>query len=765
MKNIKFLIIILVLTFTSCEKKEDNIYMGSRSCQVCHQEFYKLWSTSFHGLSMQNFNDEFAQNKLSPCLQSIKVGNSNYQYIFKKNKAYIFESPGNIFYPIELVLGGKYVYYFLTPLENGKLQTLPLGYDVKLHEWFDITSSSIRMHQAQNDEALPWTDRRYTFNSACYDCHVSQLTSTYNIENDSYQSVWLENGINCETCHGPAEKHNSKFLEAKEKGLAPDSSYLKTFTRSRGYSKETVDASCSYCHAKEIRLTEAYIPGEDFFQHFDLICAENTDYYPDARDLGENYTLGSWLMSPCRADEGMDCLHCHTSSGRFRQKDTPNTACLPCHQNRVENASLHTHHSENSPGNECIACHMPKTHFARMDRSDHSMRPPVPALTSSYGSPNACNDCHTNKSPQWAESFILEHFSGKWQNRSIIYANYLDQLRKGESEHLDDILTYIKKPLDEFSLTSMIRALDNFKNDRIKVLLNEFLNHKSPLIRSSAASGLGKYRDPFIDNALIEATKDSVLLVRVRAVAEILDLDTASLEHDYKPSYKKAIGEYKQSLIAYPDEESSHYNLGHFHEMRGENKQALKSYKHALKLRPELSQAANNMGMIYYENAQIDSALYFLQEAVRHQANDAAPYLNLGLLYAELSYTQEAISQLEISLQKEASATAAYNLAVLYSKLNPKKSLENATLAHRLQPHNSKYSYTLAYYLSEQGKCPEAMSILQSSVDEDRASFNIYYLLSSLYKNSGKTQEKQKLEKKIKRDKTLSYKEKEILTK
>jgi len=48
-----------------------------------------------------------------------------------------------------------------------------------------------------------------------------------------------------------------------------------------------------------ISLTEEYIPGEDFFQHFDLVGPEHPDFYPDGRDLGENYTYTSWLMSPC----------------------------------------------------------------------------------------------------------------------------------------------------------------------------------------------------------------------------------------------------------------------------------------------------------------------------------------------------------------------------------------------------------------------------------------------------------------------------------
>ena len=46
------------------------------------------------------------------------------------------------------------------------------------------------------------------------------------------------------------------------------------------------------------RCRRPFQPGDKFFDHFDLITLEHADYYPDGRDLGENYTFTSWLMSP-----------------------------------------------------------------------------------------------------------------------------------------------------------------------------------------------------------------------------------------------------------------------------------------------------------------------------------------------------------------------------------------------------------------------------------------------------------------------------------
>ena len=42
-----------------------------------------------------------------------------------------------------------------------------------------------------------------------------------------------------------------------------------------------------------------FTPGDRYLDHYDLVALENPDFYPDGRDLGENYTYTLWRMSPC----------------------------------------------------------------------------------------------------------------------------------------------------------------------------------------------------------------------------------------------------------------------------------------------------------------------------------------------------------------------------------------------------------------------------------------------------------------------------------
>ena len=257
---------------------------------------------------------------------------------------------------------------------------------------------------------MSWKDPGYTFNTGCYNCHVSQLSTNYDLKTDTYKTTWAEPGINCETCHGPSAEHN-RVMKETPKGQQPRDMKIISVKK---FTPEQHNATCSGCHAKMSPVTAAYPPGDRFFDHYDLATLEDPDFYPDGRDLGENYTYTSWLMSPCAKAGKINCVTCHTSSGRYRFKaeEKANDACMPCHEKQVKNAPAHTHHKPDSPANKCISCHMPMTSFARMNRTDHSMLPPTPSATIAYKSPNACNLCHTDKDAAWADKYVRE-----WRTR------------------------------------------------------------------------------------------------------------------------------------------------------------------------------------------------------------------------------------------------------------------------------------------------------------------------------------------------------------
>jgi tetratricopeptide (TPR) repeat protein len=700
---------------------------------------------------MQPYTAEFAKKNLTPQAKEVKIGKFSYRAEITDNTGWVLEKrpKGQKKYKIEHALGGKNVYYFLTPFPRGRLQTLPLAYDVKKKEWFDTAASGIRHFPgAERDQPVSWLDPAYTFNTSCYSCHVSQLTMDYDLKTDTYKTTWAEPGINCETCHGPSEEHNRVCREAPKGTVPKDLKIILT----KPFTAEQHNASCSVCHAKMSPVTATFTPGERFFDHFDLATLEDPDFYPDGRDLGENYTYTSWMMSPCAKAGGLHCVKCHTSSGRyrFREEKDANNACMPCHRERVENAVAHTHHREGSPGNKCISCHMPMTSFAHMNRSDHSMLPPTPAATIAYKSPNACNLCHTDKDAAWADKHVREWRPRDYQAPVLRRSTLIEAARKRDWSKLPEMLGYITgKDRDVVFATSLIRMVPASGDPRIVPVLCRAIKDPSPLVRAAAADALQHVSTKESFNALLEAIGDDYRLVRVRAAGSLIGFQGFPLPEADRGRVETALKEYLTSILSRPDQWSSHYNLGNAYLSLGDTKQAIASYDTALKLEPRAVPAMVNESMAYARLGENNKAEEFLQKALKVAPGNAAANFNMGLLKAEQKDLKGAEGHLKAALKADPQmAQAALNLCIVVSKDRINEAMTYCKKAADLRPQEPRYAYTLAFYQLQKGDEKDAVKTLGTLIEKQPTFADAYLLLGGTYEKQDKKEEAEKIYKK-----------------
>ncbi|HVO84478.1 MAG TPA: tetratricopeptide repeat protein, partial [Syntrophobacteria bacterium] len=568
----------------------------------------------------------------------------------------------------------------------------------------------------------------------------SQLSTNFNLKTDTYKTTWAEPGINCETCHGPSKEHN-EVMRATPKGeLPPDLKIISV----KKFTNEQHNASCGSCHAKMSPVTTTFKPGDRFFDHFDIATLDDRDYYPDGRDLGENYTYTSWLMSPCVKSGQLNCIKCHTSSGRFRfrAEEKANEACLPCHAERVANAAAHTRHKADGPGNRCISCHMPMTGFARMNRTDHSMLPPAPAATIAYGSPNACNICHADKDAAWADRYVREWRERDYQAPVLYRAGLIESARKRDWKRLPEMLDYITGPnREEVFAASLIRLTMTVENERVLPALLKAVKDPSPLVRATAADALSfrLTRESF--QALVEATGDSYRLVRVRAAAALAQFPAPLLKEADAGRLKTATAEYLTSITARPDQWDSHYNLGNYYLARGEFQQALASYDTALRLEPQAVLAMVNASIAYARLGENDKAEKSLQRALKVAPQSGAANFNMGLLKAELNQPKEAERYLRAAFKADPQmAAAAYNLCVLTAKDRMDEAVTWCRKAAELRPQEPKYAYTLAFYQRQNGDSKGAIATLQNLVKQRPGYVDAYFLLADFHMQQGERQ-------------------------
>lgn len=711
---------------------------GSASCRDCHETFYQLWSTSNHGLAMQPFTAQLAADRLTPLEQAVVIGPNEYSVDLTPGQPCVIEKrpDGEARYPILHAMGGKNVYYFLTLLERGMLQTLPLAYDVRQKAWFDMAASGIRHIAGAGERPVDWRDRAYTFNTSCYGCHVSQLTTNYDPATDGYHTVWAEPGINCETCHGPAAEHDRLFRETPS-GKPPAAPGIIS---TRPFTVQQTNDLCLSCHAKAYVITPSFGPGDRYFDHYGLVALEDPDFYPDGRDLGENYTATTWLISPCVASGELGCMHCHTSSGRYRfQGAEANNACAPCHQDKVGQPAAHTRHEADSAGNRCISCHMPRTEFARMVRHDHSMAPPAPAATQAFGSPNACTICHSDKDAAWADAHVREWRPRDYQAPLLERAGWVAAARKGDWARLPDMLAYLSRddrnPVFAASLLRLIRGCPS--SEKWPAIIAA-LEDDAPLVRSAAAEALDGFVTAASVDALMKACRDEYRLVRIHAAASLSSLPAGQLEQDDQLALQQASAEWVASMKSRLDDYASHYNLGNYHAERGETEPAIASYETSLRLNPSFVLSLVNVSLAYSRQGRNPEAEDALRKALSIAPRSAAAHFNLGLLLAETGRPREAETELRKSLEADpALAAAAYNLGVLLIQQEDREGLDWCRRASALQPDNPKYGYTLAFYQRHMGDNDSAVRTLEEIVARRSATPDSYALLAQIRAEQG----------------------------
>jgi Tfp pilus assembly protein PilF len=144
-----------------------------------------------------------------------------------------------------------------------------------------------------------------------------------------------------------------------------------------------------------------------------------------------------------------------------------------------------------------------------------------------------------------------------------------------------------------------------------------------------------------------------------------------------------------------------------------------------------------NVSLLYAQIGQDQKAADALAKALKIDPANAAANFNMGLLQAELKNLLKAEQHLRAALKADpAMAEAAFNLGVLLAARSPAESLPLLRKARELRPKDSRYAYTLAFYVNSNGGSDEAAEILRGLIAADKGNGNAYALLADIYERT-----------------------------
>lgn len=615
-------------------------YVDDAECARCHAKEVELWRGSHHDRAMEVASPTTLLGSFDGAPTETKSGPVAFG---RRGEEFVVDAPGGGGpRRVTHAFGVEPLQQVLVELDRGRLQCATVAWDAREGHWFDLYPDDAF---APGDE-LAWTGRYQRWNTMCAQCHSTDVEKRYDAATDSYATRWSAIDVGCQACHGPGARH----VELANAGRATKTQHGLVANLRAGAQKDQLDA-CGPCHALRTQITERWVHGEPFLDHFMPDLLRPGMYAADGQLEGEAYEWGSFLQSKMQA-RGVACSDCHEPHSSAL-RGNGDQVCTQCHQtspplnrfptlkSKVYDGHDHTRHAPGSAGASCVACHMPSKTFMQIDeRHDHSFRIPRPDLTVALGVPNTCTACHADKDAAWAAERVRELWPGA-EHRPH-WAQGIAAARQGDGRSLAKLVADPETPSIVKASALELHALAGLPPGV------EFLDADDPLVRLGALRAMdgSPDRDPARWRAVLERLSDPLRAIRVEAARIAAGLDESSLGPDDRAAFEAAFAEFRAAQGAMADMPGAHLNLAVVHERRGEFADAEREYVLALELDPAFLPARFNLGQLLHRLKRSAEAERVFRAGIELVPDEGELHHSLGLLLAELRRPDEAAAAL-----------------------------------------------------------------------------------------------------------------------
>jgi tetratricopeptide (TPR) repeat protein len=694
----------------------------------CHKKEYDKWHDSHHDLAMDVANENTVLGDFDNAVFEYFGVTSRF---FRKDGRFFVHTQGPDGkigeFEIKNTFGVDPLQQYLVPFPGGRLQCLPMAWDVNKKKWYHLYPDA----PIDPKDWLYWTNAGQNWNGMCAECHSTNLKKNYDIKADSYQTTWSEIDVSCEACHGPGSRH-VEWAELPDMAR-PQTENYELVVRTAGINSRDQVELCAPCHSRRAALGDYTHAEPDLLDSLLPSLLTEELYFADGQILEEVYVYASFTQSKMYR-RNVRCSDCHDVHSTKRVKEG-NELCLQCHRASVYDTKAHHFHKKKGEkgepikstdgkilfdvgtGAECIQCHMPGRDYMVIDnRADHSLRIPRPDMSIKLGTPNACNHCHVDKTNQWSDEETTKWYGPgrRAHYGSIIYAG-----RKQQPDAQKNLIRLAGDPL--FPVIVRATALSNlaaYSSEENTQAYESALLDEEALIRRTAVNHLNHPDKKRQISLLASMIYDPVKAVRMEAATRMTEISDPQLDKRQKKVYQAALLEYQKAMEYSADFAFSRYNMGNLYTSMHQPEKAIKNYRAAILIDDQFYPAKVNLAMLYNKEGQNDEAESLLREVVTSHPELHEMEYSLGLLLAEKKEYDEAAVYLERAANGLPNrARIYYNLGLLLQHLKRDSEAEVAlTKAMTLEPDNIDYLYALTEYYLKRGKFQEAKSIAQQMV-------------------------------------------------
>jgi len=649
-----------------------NRYVDPALCARCHREIANNFrktgmGRSFYRLQPANAIEDFTPGR--PFYHEASgsyfamIGRGGKYYQRRWQKGFDGRETNVDEKQVDFVMGsGNHGRNYLHLTGRNTLQQLPLG-------WYAEKGGYWAMSPGFDRPDYPGSTREVTYE--CMFCHNAYPTIPAGHEEIGASAQFLPpipEGIDCQRCHGPGDRHMETFARAGAKVEEIRAAIVnpKRLSPAREFEVclqchlETTTATLPHAIRRLDRGPFSYRPGEplgDFQLTFDR--AEGMGDRFEVANGG--YRLGK---SQCflKSEGKLRCTTCHDPHSIPHGEAATlryNAICRDCHRAALERTAEPAAHTDSA---NCVGCHMPKRRTddaAHVVMTDHWIQKRPPAGNPPADKPEA------RESPATAyRGEVVPYYPAKLASTEEEASLYLALAQILECSNLKDGLPHMQNLVEQYRPQRAEFYADLAEGLATAGEPAKAMHYFEEAARHAPGSAiilrkLGSAQMESGELAKAEATLRRVIELAPDDAGAWAMLGQVLWRENQIAAAKTALGNGTRLEPELPELRDS---LGTLLLADGDGAAAEGEFREAVRIQPGNAKLRANLASVLASRGEFPEARYDFEQSIRLKPDYPDTRLNYARMLASINETGEAERQAQAAVELDAGMTGAHQL-------------------------------------------------------------------------------------------------------